>query len=629
MKPIDVLQQYWGFTEFRAGQARIIDTVLAGSDAVVVLPTGGGKSICYQIPALIRPGICLVISPLVALMQDQVDQLNGRGIKAISIGGGISFEALDRLLDNCIYGDYKFLYLSPERLQQDFVQGRIKQMQVSLIAIDEAHCISQWGHDFRPSYAQLSTLAELVPQTPRLALTATATDKVINDIAQQLLLNSPLIHRGSTLRTNLAYKAELKADKYKALVQHLNDNPGSAIVYLRSRRGCEQLAEWLNAQGHEAESYHGGLDLDLRKQRLSNWKESSDLTMVATNAFGMGIDKPDVRLVVHFQLPESIASYYQEAGRAGRDGEQAVAVVISSQNDIALARKQYIDQQPNLKFVRKVYKSLQQHLRIAYGEGAFEKYFFDFGGFCQDYKLPTGMTYRSFQLLDRLGILRLNPLFSQQTKVQFTAHKDAVMDFFDTHQSAAIIGQMLLRSYGGISETAVNVVLKPLARQLNRPERFLVEQLKFMAAQGIIDLQLHEADSEVTFLVPREDDRTINPFGKLITQYHNQKIKQLDALVDYLSNHQDCRQLLLDNYFDGSAQKACGICDNCAQKSLVNTNPSEIEEKVLEALKSGAKTRHQLAESLNFEPLAVGEALQQLINQGLVAFNPANKFILI
>ena len=399
-------------------------------------------------------------------------------------------------------------------------------------------------------------------------------------------------------------------------------------MYLRSRRASEQLAEWLVAEGIEAQSYHGGLDADIRRERLDNWKESNSMVMVATNAFGMGIDKANVSIVIHFQLPESLESYYQEAGRAGRDGKAAAAVILTNTDDLHLAEKRYVTQQPDHKFVNRVYVKLQQYLRIAYGEGAFQTYNFDYAAFCSDYELPTGKTYSSFQLLDRLGILRLNPVFSQQTKVQFTATNEQLLDFFDQNPQSGLIGQLILRMYGGAAEVAVRIALKPLARQLNRPEQFIVDQLKFMASQGILELELQEADSEVTFLVPREDERTINPLAKFIKSYHKQKVQQFKALKEYIADTDSCRQLQLSSYFDETIDTPCGLCDYCLANKQAQSNLPLNEQLILDSLKESAMSLDELAENLNFAPDVLADLLQEMIHQGLISIDISNRLTL-
>ncbi|MDC7998179.1 RecQ family ATP-dependent DNA helicase [Gilvibacter sediminis] len=625
MSPQELLEQYWGYTSYRSGQKQIIEASISGRDVMAVLPTGGGKSLCYQIPGLMHQGITLVISPLVALMQDQVEQLKARGIKAVSLSGGLSFDAVDRILDNCIYGDYKFLYLSPERLQQDLVQSRIKQMQPALIAIDEAHCISHWGHDFRPAYAKLSVLRTLLPEATITALTATANKRVVEDIHELLQLKDPYIHLSSLSRDNLRYDVKQVSDKQNTLIKLLQKQSGSGIVYLRSRKGVENLAQNLEAAGIPALAYHGGLDSGVRKQRLQEWMQSDQLVMVATNAFGMGIDKADVRAVIHYQLSDSLESYYQEAGRAGRDRKEAQAVLLVGSDDLRQGHQMYVQQLPDLKFTTQVYISLQQHLRIAYGEGAFEAFPLDFANFCADYNLPFGKTYASFQMMDRLGILRLSPVFSKQTQFQFTAPNSALLDFFDKNPQSGVLGQLLLRSYPGIAEAPARIALKPLARQVNRSENFLIEQLEFMANQGVATLELRTSDANITFLTPREDARTLYPFGKEIEQYHNQKVEQFGALKKYITADSGCRQQLIASYFDQVLDKPCLNCDLCDSRSKATQKPPA-NKQILDLIENQALSRDELAERLNFAPQLIGALLQALLDDGLIELNTDQRF---
>ena len=362
-----ILKQFWGYDDFRESQKQIISTVLSGQDVLALMPTGGGKSICYQVPALAKDGICIVVSPLVALIQDQVSQLKKRGIKAIALTGGIPPNDLNDLLDNCVYGNYKFLYLSPERLQQSIVQERIQQMNINLIAIDEAHCISQWGNDFRPAYLECSILKELVPGTPMIALTATATPRVVADIVENLELENVEIFKDSFSRSNINFKVKRSEDKLYQLKKYMEKISGSSIVYVRSRKMSISLANFLIKNGISASFFHGGIPKSDKEEKLNLWLSGKVRVMVATNAFGMGVDKPDVRLVIHYQIPDSLESYFQEAGRAGRDGEPSTAIIITSNEDEDKAKQQFLSTLPDVAFVKQVYSKLNNYFQISYG----------------------------------------------------------------------------------------------------------------------------------------------------------------------------------------------------------------------------------------------------------------------
>ncbi|MEC8684106.1 MAG: RecQ family ATP-dependent DNA helicase, partial [Bacteroidota bacterium] len=418
--PQEALQKFWGYASFRSKQLEIITSVLNGKDTFALLPTGGGKSLCYQIPAVIKEGITLVISPLLALMKDQVVQLEKRGIKALHIPGGIKYQELDVLLDNCIYGNYKLLYLSPERLQNELVLARLKQMNINLLAIDEAHCISQWGHDFRPAYRNIQAFREQFQEIPCIALTATATAAVQQDIITQLALKEVSTFNDSFKRKNLAYKVLYEESKQQRIVQLFKQHPGSGIVYVRSRKSAHYFAQFLNEYGISAHFYHGGLGNGERQERFAAWSQNKTQVMVATSAFGMGIDKADVQTVIHVELPESLESYFQEAGRAGRNGQHATSVILFNNSDKDRLTNQFLKVLPSVSFVKKVYKKLNSYFQISYGEGEHETFRFDFTEFCKTYDFNTLLTYNALQLLDRNSVLLLSQEFYRRATLQFS-----------------------------------------------------------------------------------------------------------------------------------------------------------------------------------------------------------------
>src|SRR5690606_34522976 len=440
------------FRAFRPMQQEIISSALEKRDVLALLPTGGGKSLCFQIPGLVQEGICIVVSPLVALMEDQVNTLQKKGIKALAIVGGISYSNLDALLDNCIYGNFKFLYLSPERLQQDLVQHRIKQMNVNLIAIDEAHCISQWGHDFRPAYLNISILRELHPDVPFMALTASATTVVVEDIKKQAGLIQAQVFKSSLERKNIAYNVVFAEDKIYRLRQILNDPEAPGIIYVRSRKATIEITKELKYYGYKAEAFHGGLTGKEKTIRLENWLKEEVKIMVATNAFGMGIDKPNVRNVIHLNLPESIESYFQEAGRAGRDSAPATATIITNNSDLPLLKNQFIKTLPDLDYTILVYKKLCTYFRIPYGEG--EELFFDFNfsAFCNQYQLHSEKTYNTLQLLDRISIIKLTQQFRKVSQIQFIISGNQLFPYLEKNTKYEEVARTILRTYGGIFE---------------------------------------------------------------------------------------------------------------------------------------------------------------------------------
>ncbi|MEP4787535.1 MAG: RecQ family ATP-dependent DNA helicase [Gilvibacter sp.] len=626
--PLAILQHYWGHQAFKPKQEQIISAVLTGQDVLAILPTGGGKSVCYQIPALAKQGLCIVVTPLVALMKDQVAALNAKGIKAMAITGGIPFNELDTLLDNCIYGNYSFLYLSPERLQQELVQSRIKQMRPVLIAIDEAHCISQWGNDFRPAYTKISLLRELHPEVPFIAVTATATTKVSEDIASSLKLTAPFLAKMSLLRPELCYQCIQVPDKRYALLKALDSKAESVIIYVRNRKLTHQLAAFLNENDLSAQEYHGGLTNDQRASRMASWQNGHTSIMVATNAFGMGIDKADVRKVIHYQIPDSLESYYQEAGRAGRDGMAAKAIVLYNKEDLQVAKSQFLDSLPSKKFLKILYRQLSNYFQISYGEGSFTEHHLNFADFCQHYQLPFGVTYNGLQQLDRLGVLRFSSVYHKQTKIKFEASSNQLLDYFESRPNASMVGKMFLRLYGGITDHKTSVRLSLIAKQLNRPESFIVQQLNQLHTDGMIDLEMHDNDTSLTFLIPREDDKVINRFGGIIDAYQKNKKEQLKTMLAYVENKTACKQRLITTYFGEDLEADCGRCDYCTTHKNRPKKPNQeaLCLAIKEALEKQALTGRQICEMLTFDTADVYAALDLMIHAKHIKLNDKNQY---
>ncbi|MCJ7759394.1 MAG: RecQ family ATP-dependent DNA helicase, partial [Gillisia sp.] len=511
-----ILQKYWGHESFKSLQEEIINGAYNNKDVVGLLPTGGGKSLCFQIPALLKDGICIIVSPLVALIEDQVKSLQNKGIKALAITGGISFQDLDALLDNCIYGNYKFLYLSPERLQQDLVQQRIKQMNVNLIAVDEAHCISQWGHDFRPAYLNISVLRDLHPEVAIIALTASATKEVVQDIQDKLMLQEPLIFRKSLERKNIAFRVLFTEDKMYRLQQLLQDKNESAIIYVRSRNATLEVSRELQQRGYTTAAFHGGLSSKEKSAKLNSWLREDVKIMVATNAFGMGIDKPNVRHVIHLNLPESIESYFQEAGRAGRDNELATATIITNKSDIPILKNQFLKTLPDLKFVILVYKKLVAYFQIAYGEGVDTSHDFNFAEFCSHYHLNTSKTYNTIQLLDRISIVKLTQQFQKAASLQFIISNKQLFYYLEENPKFDPVIKAILRTYGGIFENKMPLNLSSICKKAGTIEPEVISILNRLHRDKIVEFEHQQHDASITFLVPREDESSIYPFGKYI-----------------------------------------------------------------------------------------------------------------
>lgn len=628
--PLDILQQYWGHESFRPRQEDIIESVLQGRDTVALLPTGGGKSLCFQIPAIVEEGICVVISPLVALMNDQVRSLQQKGIKAMAITGGISFTELNTLLSNANYGKYKFLYLSPERLQQEIVQNALKRMNVSMIAVDEAHCISQWGNDFRPAYRNIKVLHELHPMVPTIALTATATPKVLKDTIEQLSLEAPNVFRTSFVRPNLSYKVRKENDTLFRLHQLLKDNTGSAIVYVRSRSKAETVSAQLSNLGISCTYFHGGITSEEKKTRLEAWKNGEVSTVVATNAFGMGIDHDRVRFVIHIQLPESLESYFQEAGRAGRDGEPAEAIVLYTEDDKRILKKQFVDSLPTIKDLKKLYRTLTTYFQISYGEGEFTNHSFNFTEFCHRYQLNTLVTYNGLNALDRLGVIQLSKEFGRRSVLKFLASSETLLKEFEKNVKFSMVGKTILRIYGGIFETANPINIELVARKMGSNSDTVTGVLQDMEKQGLIELKLYQTDASITFLVPREDEKTINPLRGEIEALEEKKRSQVAAVLEYLENTSECKQLHLVRYFGEENDIPCGICSVCEQQADGGKKPSiaAVSEKIIELLEEHPMESKRLIERLTFAETDILKALRLLLDAGKVKLNAVNQYFI-
>ncbi len=628
--PSQILEKHWGFLNFLPMQEEIISSVLDGKDTIALLPTGGGKSVCFQIPALVQDGICIVISPLVALMTDQVNTLKKKGIKALAIVGGISFQDLNTLLDNAIYGNYKFLYLSPERLKQELVQNAIRQMKVNLFAIDEAHCISQWGNDFRPAYKNIKVLRVLHPLVPFIALTATATPEVLDDTIIQLRLEKPSVYKSSFIRKNICYQVFQEDDKLYRIEQLLKNLSDSAIVYVRSRKQAITISDQLNSLGISSAYYHGGISPDERLIRLNDWLQWKKAVMVATSAFGMGIDHPNVRFVIHIQLPESLESYFQEAGRAGRDGNFARAIILYNEYDKILVKKQFIDSRPSIKNIKKLYRTLSNYFQISYGEGEFTNHSFSFTDFCNKYSFNSLLTYNGLNALDRLGVLQLSKQFGRKSILRFIIDSERILQYFEKDLSISIIGKTILRLYGGIFEASTTINLELIASKTGQSVPTVISVLNKMERDQVIELKLFETDSSITFIVPREDDKTIHVISKELETLNQKKIAEVKAILNYIENTKVCKSLQLVQHFGEYSAETCGICSVCSpqQKTPSKKESILISKKIIHLLEESELTSREISENLTFTEPKILVVLRLLQDLDKIKMNTKNQYYL-
>lgn len=623
-----ILQKYWKHDAFRSPQDEIINSILDGKDTFGLMPTGGGKSICFQIPALMKDGICLVISPLVALMKDQVQRLQKLGIKAIALTGGIRSEEMITLLDNCEFGNYKFLYLSPERLQADWILERIKNLPINLIAVDEAHCVSQWGHDFRPAYLKIANLKTHFPKVPFLALTASATNRVLEDVILQLGLEKPVIFKKSFARKNIAYMVFEVEDKLYRIEQILKKNPQPSIIYVRNRKSCPETASQLQSLGFKSTFYHGGLSIKEKEKNRNLWMNEEIQVMVATNAFGMGIDKANVKTVIHIHLPESMESYYQEAGRAGRDDKKAFAVLLTSTSDKAQAQSQFINVLPDKKILKQIYIKLCTYFQIAYGEGINEQFSFNLNHFCQKYSFPTLKTFNAIQFLDRQGVLSLSQEYSERITMQFVIESKEVIRYISLNPNEEAVILSILRTYPGIYESQTAINLSLIAKKASCEEAVIHSILEKLKSRDIIDYHKKNNDATIIFNEIREDERTINRISKYLENQNKQKVAQFESVLNYINEKNVCKSKLILDYFGEKATDDCGICSYCISKETKSIDSSFISEKIIGLLKIQDMSSREIQKLTKNTEEAIIFALQNLLENNKIAIKPNNKYSL-
>ncbi|WP_370539330.1 ATP-dependent DNA helicase RecQ [Algoriphagus sp. AK58] len=599
-----ILKKVFGFDDFRPVQKEVIDSVMSGTDTLSILPTGGGKSLCYQVPGLAKDGICLVISPLIALMKDQVDNLKARGVKAVAIYSGMSFREIDTTLDNCIYGDYKFLYVSPERLKTEIFIERFKQMKINLIAVDEAHCISQWGYDFRPSYLEIAQIRVFHPKVNVLALTASATPEVCADIVEKLEMNRHQEFHQSFSRKNLSYSVRIVENKLEKGTEILNRIPGTAIWYVRNRQGTHQLAKALNQMGISAAPYHAGMSSSDRSAKQEAWKHNQVRVMVSTNAFGMGIDKPDVRVVIHSDLPENLENYYQEAGRAGRDGKKAYAVLLANEQDFEQVLDRAALVYPPIEFLRRVYQCLANYFQLAVGTNLLSSFDFDLSEFCHTYQMPVLDTFYALKVLEEDGFVEFNESFFAPSRAHFLVDPKRLYEIQVQYSKLDPVIKMMLRTYGGnLFSEYIKIQESKLAKSLEMKESDLIKSLQQLAKMEVLDYDQRKDTPQLTFLTQRYDAAKL-PFNfQRIKLRKELTLNKAKSMVEYAHQTRICRSQFIQEYFGEKTDQECGICDVCLEKK--KTDQAEVTEqslkkKILETLAQfGELGEYEVFEKIN------------------------------
>ncbi|MDP4210685.1 MAG: ATP-dependent DNA helicase RecQ [Bacteroidota bacterium] len=598
----EILKKYWGYSDFRPLQEEIILSVLNGNDTLALMPTGGGKSITFQVPALAREGICLVVTPLISLMKDQVENLKKRDIKAMSIHSGMTRDEIDVALNNCIFGGYKFLYLSPERLGTEIFRVRLQSMNVSLIAIDEAHCISQWGYDFRPAYLRISELRKQLPDVPVLALTATATPQVANDIMDKLDFARPNLLSKSFERNNLAYLVRQTEDKLKYLVRIISNTPGTGIVYVRNRKKTKEIAYFLKKQGIPANYYHAGVSDEERAARQDEWKSGFCRVMVATNAFGMGIDKPDVRFVVHLEPPDSLESYFQEAGRAGRDEKKAYAVLLCDNTDRSKLEKNIGLTFPEISVVKSVYQSLGNYLKIPYGGGKDMVFDFDLAAFCSAYNLNIVTAYNCLKILQREGYIEFSEEVNNPSKLLFTVGRDDLYRFQVANAAFDSFIKLLLRSYTGLFTDYTAIDEQTLARRAKVSLDVIFQFLNKLNSLRLVKYIPRKNTPLIAYTEERLDDKTIYISPEDYRNRRDTYSKRVHEVIRYTFSDDKCRSRMLLEYFGQHNAPNCGQCDVCLHKTDTGLTFYELEQ-----------IKKLITDKLNEMPLSV-EKLVEFIN---------------
>lgn len=626
--PKEVLKKYWNYDSFRPMQEEIITSFIAGNDVLAILPTGAGKSMCFQVPAMMKDGVSIVVSPLVSLMQDQVEKLRAKGINAVAVHSGLSKREIDITLDNCVYGNVKLLYLSPERLKTDIFQERVTKMKANALIIDESHCISQWGYDFRPSYLDISEIRKLIPDVPCMALTASATSEVQNDIVVKLELRNPEIFTSTFARPNISYSAFRTDKKENKILNVLSKVQGTAIVYSSTRKKTKEITQLLLNNGISADYYHAGLTQVVRKDRQSKWMKGASRVIVATNAFGMGIDKPEVRVVIHYDLPTSLEAYYQEAGRAGRDGKKSYAVLLFDQSDIDRLKVQMSLSYPSVEDLQKTYQALANYYKLAIGAGYMQSFDFIISEFAQVYDLDIVKTYHVIKVLQRTGVLQLSEEFANPSKLHMRLENHDMYKFQVANPQYDGVIKTILRTYGGeIYSEYLKISEEQLAKALNTDVAKLEAALVHLSKLGVLSYTKRNDKPQITFLQPRCDAKQLPVDREYLSKRKSVEQERVKEVIDYAENKKLCRMAILSLYF-GEDLDDCGKCDNCLQKK------KEILEELSGVILTLLKAEHGNIDFLvkrlsDYRKEDVIEEIRRLMEEGRVVKDEEGSFYII
>ena len=621
----EILKQYWNYDNFRGIQEEIIESIGKGHDTLGLMPTGGGKSITFQVPALAQPGLCLVITPLIALMKDQVRNLRDRGIKALAVYSGMTREEIVVALENCIFGDYKFLYISPERLDTDIFRAKLRNMKINMITVDESHCISQWGYDFRPAYLKISEIRELLPTVPVLALTATATPEVVKDIQTKLgFREDSRIFRMSFERKNLAYIVRNTESKQEELLHILNSVSGSAIVYTRNRKRTREVAELLVNNEITATFYHAGLNNDVKDQRQKSWLSGESRVMVATNAFGMGIDKPDVRLVIHVDLPDSPEAYFQEAGRAGRDGQKAYAVLLYAKSDKATLSKRITDTFPDKEYIRKVYEDVNYYFQMAMGDGLGCTFAFNLDEFCRNFKHFPVQADSALKILTRAGYLEYTDEQDNASRILFTIHRDELYKLRETDPETEKLINVILRSYTGLFTDYAYINEDSLAIRSGLTRQRIYEILLMLTRRHILHYIPRKKTPYIIYTRERQEAGRLAITRDIYEERKESYITRIKAMTEYANAEDKCRSRMLLRYFGEKNEHNCGLCDVCLSKHHSGMKLGEFQEmenQIREQLETSPLSAATLLNRINGEREKAERVLSYLLSEEIIQSN--------